>query len=93
MSNRYDSKLKEDKARIKHNFNVKMQDERLKFEMIHDKILKPRIAYGRWINALTNDRFTWQLTITFPHKLLKDDKMKRFKEEILIAFQKIYGVS
>ena len=56
---------------------------------------KLRIAHGAWINALESPpfgsgKFTWQLTITFPCKLPKDERMERFKEKIQDAFEEIY---
>lgn len=91
MTNKKTVELSNERSRIrKQHFNDKMSKERLRFEAEQGYFKKPRIAYGAWINALTNDRYTWQLTITFPYKLPKDDKMKRFKEEIMLAFEKIY---
>lgn len=54
---------------------------------------KVRIEHGAWVNALESPpfgagKYTWGLTVTFPFKILKDEKMKRFMEEIQRAAER-----
>ena len=94
--NRYDEKLKEMKREKKMKHLAETQGERQRFEArMNMKLPRLRIAYAAWANALEDPpfgtgEFTWQLTITFPFRILKDEKMKRFWEVIQDAFQKIY---
>ena len=80
----------------KRKVRLMVEAERMRFEAkIKKELPKLRIAYAAWANALETPPFgsgeyTWQLTVTFPFKILKDYKMKRFWEEIENAFEKIF---
>lgn len=75
---------------------VEFEAERRRFEARNNgEHPKVKIAYAAWANALISPpfdsgEFTWQLTVTFPFKIRKDEKMKRFMEEIENVFEKIF---
>lgn len=67
--------------------------ERSRFEA-NMKGEKPKLYFRCLVSDFdpsTNFAFTWDIWVRFPFKLLKEDeKMKKFKEMIQDAFEKVF---
>lgn len=96
MTNRYDEKLKKERMERDERSRLTVEAERTRFEArMRGQKPKLRIKHGAWTNALEDPPFgsglfTWQLTLNFPFKVAKDEKLKRFEELIQRGFEKTF---
>jgi len=92
MTNSHKKVLSRRRARIQAVFNP------LAAAKAKGDIPQIRFKDGWYINALETppfswghkDKYTWQIVMTFPCKIKKDEPLEQFKEAIQRAFEEIF---
>ncbi len=91
MTNKYDSRNVEVRARRKEIERARNEAERTRFEAkMNGGKLRLKFTESLVSFLSTEKKMCWQITVTFPFEIVKDSRLERFLELIQRDFELVY---